>query len=206
MPSPIKMFEPSHSISWGGREESWVTMPRFQGFMISTFGNVKDFRGDDVEPYFNADGELCISLERYEWSYNGHLWKQMLRHFWHGNREGVEFRYEDGDETNLHINNLTPMYRNENGELEALKWRIDDHGNRVIDRRLGTKMVRIVETGDTYNTVKEVAEAIGGNATSVYSVLRGRAKSHRGFTFVMVDPTEEGVKGFRGPMKVYRGE
>jgi len=190
MPSPPKMYEPKRTINWGSSEEEWVSMVRFQGYMISTYGNVIDWKGNPVDPYFNDRDVLCIKVSRYEWSYDGPLWQQMLRHFWGGNRVGIEFRYEDNDPTNLHIDNLTPMYREDDGILRPVKWRIDAAGNRVIDRRLGSQSVKIRETGDVFPTVREAAEAIGGVPTQIYAVLRGRAKTHRGFTFELVDDVE----------------
>jgi hypothetical protein len=187
MPSPLKAFEPTRTINWGSREEEWISMARFQGYRISTYGNIIDWKGNPVEPYFNDSDVLCVRVSRYEWSFDGPLWMQMLRNFWGGNRLGVEFRYEDRDPTNLHIDNLTPMYRDNDGFLIPVKWRIDSRGNRVIDRRLGTKYVKIVESGDIFPTVRDAAEAIGGVPTQIYAVLRGRAKTHRGFTFELVD-------------------
>ncbi len=187
MPAPLKQFEPTRTINWGSPEEEWVSMARFQGYHISTFGNIVDWKGHSVEPYFNDENVLCVFVSRYEWSFDGPLWMQMLRNFWGGNRIGIEFRYEDGDATNLHLHNLTPMHRDEDGYLQPVKWRIDSKGNRVIDRRLGTKYVMVKETGDIFPTVRDAAEAIGGVPTQIYAVLRGRAKSHRGFTFELVD-------------------
>lgn len=187
MPAPDKQYEPRRTINWGKPEEIWVAMARFQGYQISSYGNVLDWKGNTVEPYYNDKDVLCIHVSRYEWSYDGPLWQQMLRHFWGGNRVGIEFRYEDNDPTNLHVDNLTPMFRDEEGNLKPVKWRIDAQGNRVIDRRLGMQSVKIVETGDVFSTVKEAAEAIGGVPTQIYAVIRGRAKTHRGFTFEFVD-------------------
>lgn len=169
------------------KEEMWRPMARFQGYQISSYGNVLDHHGEAVEPYFNDQDILCVKVSRYEWSYDGPIWQLMLRNWWQGNRANIEFKYVDGDTTNLDIDNLLPMHRDKNGFLNRTQWRIDDHGERVIDRRLSRLKVRIIETGNEFDTVRELADAIGGVPTQVYAVLRGRAKSHRGYTFETVE-------------------
>lgn len=166
--------------------EEWRDLRRFQGYKISNYATVVDWKGNIVQPYLNADGVVCMEVSRYEWSFNGPLWNLMLRAFWLGNILGVEFVYADGNPQNLYVGNLIPMARDSEGRLVDVKWRYDEQGNMVIDRRISGRRVKIVETGQEFDTVRELAEAISGNATSVYAVLRGMQKSHRGFTFESV--------------------
>ena len=43
--------------------------------------------------------------------------------------------------------------------------------------------VRVIETGEVYDSVQECAEAIGGNIHHIYHVIAGTRESHKGHTF-----------------------
>lgn len=45
------------------------------------------------------------------------------------------------------------------------------------------KTVTIIETGETFRTVRECADYIGGHSSGISNVVYGKRKSHKGFTF-----------------------
>ena len=55
-------------------------------------------------------------------------------------------------------------------------------GNDAVKYRK-IKKVFCVETGETYNTVKECAEAIGGTETGIYQVCNGKNKTYKKMHF-----------------------
>ena len=49
------------------------------------------------------------------------------------------------------------------------------------------KKVRIIETGEVFDSYREAANAIRGNRSCVYLALKGWRKGHKGYTFEYVD-------------------
>lgn len=172
--------------------ERWKSIGHFPHWKISTYGNILDPDGNLVEPYFDNDrlfngGDVpFVQLEQWEWFYKGPIWWQMMNTFFDGNRDGMKFEYVDGDSSNLYIENLIPVWMHPEHGWIAARWRIDPFGDRYIDRRLG-KRIQIVETGEIFNSVAEVARAIDGDRSNIYSVLRGRLMSTKGYTFLQIE-------------------
>lgn len=54
---------------------------------------------------------------------------------------------------------------------------------RKDPQRARARKVRIVETNEVFLTVENCARYIGGDASSIYRVLRGERISHKGYTF-----------------------
>lgn len=46
-----------------------------------------------------------------------------------------------------------------------------------------TKRVRIIETGEIFDSAEECAKAIGGNPSGISAVINGRQEKHMGLTF-----------------------
>lgn len=47
-----------------------------------------------------------------------------------------------------------------------------------------TKRVRILETGEIFDSAEECAKAIGGSTSGISKCINGRLERHKGFTFV----------------------
>lgn len=46
-----------------------------------------------------------------------------------------------------------------------------------------TRKIRVIETGEVYDSMKEAAKHIGGTAEGISRVIRGHQATHMGFTF-----------------------
>lgn len=77
----------------------------------------------------------------------------------------------DGDKTNNCVYNLEWCTRSENMR----------HAVRIGLAK--TEKVRIVETGETFNSSVECARAIGGTVSGIHDCKTGRQKQHRGYHF-----------------------
>jgi hypothetical protein len=51
--------------------------------------------------------------------------------------------------------------------------------------------VRIVETGEVFESLAQCARWIGGSSMTISRCLSGKRKTHLGFTFEYIIPTEE---------------
>lgn len=82
--------------------------------------------------------------------------------------EFKRIRFRDGDPSNNDIMNL-------------------DQGSQYSYRprrwRRNALRVRIAETGETFRSVSAAAGAVDGHATAIYRNIKGKQKSHMGYTF-----------------------
>lgn len=122
-------------------------------------------------------------------------------------RDGVRVRIvETGEEFNsiracafrldVDVTWLGKVTRGNNGLCTCKGYHIirveDPRANYDISRKeyRGRKgrAVRIVETGETFNSISECADAIGGSAGSICEILRGhnRRATHMGYHFEYV--------------------
>lgn len=51
--------------------------------------------------------------------------------------------------------------------------------------------IRIIETGETFETVSECAKYINGNVANICSCLKGKRETHKGYHFEMIKGNEE---------------
>lgn len=105
--------------------------------------------------------------------------------FYIGYNFGMEPIFQDGNRQNHALDNLEFVEAvGQNGDYREVRWR--EHGPyRKVDRRFGQR-IRVNETGEVYDSLDEVAAAIGGQKQNVSAVLNGRLKKHCGCTFSYV--------------------
>lgn len=59
-----------------------------------------------------------------------------------------------------------------------------------MPRGRGFRKVKVLETGEIYNSAAECAEAIGGDVTGISKVISGKRSHHKGYTFVWAGKSE----------------
>lgn len=163
----------------------WVSVPGFVGYELSSEG-VLNLRGQgDIRPTTYANGDLRFRIEQYSTLYYGPCWRLMATSWYLGYRLGMEPVFLDGDRTNHSLDNLEFVEVSaRSGDYETVRWRQEGKYRR-FDRRLG-RQIRDDRTGLVYNSLDEVAAAIGGQKQNVSAVLHGRLKQHCGRTFSYV--------------------
>lgn len=167
--------------------EKWLPIENMPYFLISSDGRLKNDKGLLLKPFMTNSGYLMIKL----WNRDEHRHKRYYIHrlvadtFYEGNHEGLEVNHIDGDKSNNFIGNLEWVTRSEN-QKHAIKtglhipYRLPIHPNEC-------KKVRIIETGEEFNSLTECANRIGGFKSAVSACLNGKAKSHLGYHFEEID-------------------
>lgn len=152
-------------------EEVWAAVDDFPDYAVSTHGRVINLRTNKtLKARPNFYGYTHVALRRDGRSFEVYVHHLVAKAFITGYREGVQIRHEEDNGDN-HVNNL----RFRRG---ARMGTVNKRPARAVSRR-----VKIIETGDIFLTVENLARYIEGDASSVYRVLRGERVSHKGLTF-----------------------
>lgn len=168
-------------------DEFKIGLSKYPGYKLSSEGYVEGPDGFKIEPYLDLEGLPSVNLKSDTWQFKGPIAWLMLHYMFIGNKDDVDIFYHDGNPLNTHIDNLMICYQPDGGrEWLPIKVSVLTSGMRSLDRRKAGKRVRIVETGEIFDTVKEAAEHIGGTPSNIYTFFRGGMKSYRGFTFERV--------------------
>lgn len=156
-------------------EEVWIPLEGYPNYAVSNFGEVKNVRsGILLKHRPDAKGYLRVSLS-HEGIVRDHYIHQLVAKCFFGRFEyGTQINWVNGDITDNFVGNLRLKRASRQAILDLAP---------PSDGRVWGKRVRIPETGAIYRTVRDCAKHIRGDYSSIYAVLRGDRKSHRGYTF-----------------------
>lgn len=166
---PLNVFE----------EEYWLTCWGFPGFKISSFGRVWDTKFDEevTQRFLKEDQQMRVILIDRPNEFRGYTWQMMFATFFQsGWGIGVDVAFRDGDPKNLSMFNLLFSI-----DGKPLIFRLNEETGIWHRFRKEARRVRIVETGEEFATVKELAAAIGGYSNTCYMVLRGQQQTTKGY-------------------------
>ena len=159
--------------------EEWRVIEEAPRYLVSNRGRVKNnITGRILRPGLNSDKYLCVVLSlgnRNTLSQKVHV--LVATAFVDGKAPGLEVNHIDTYKTNNCDWNLEWTTRSGNMQHAF--------ANGLYPRRGGK--IRIIETGEVFNTQQECADAINGDQSAVCGVLNGIRKHHKGFHFEYVD-------------------
>lgn len=156
-------------------EEIWAEVEGYPDYSVSNTGKVFSKISDRYLAYRLSDGGyprvvLTADGVRKDW-YVHHLVARAF--FAKPYKNGVHIRHVNGNKKNNHVGNLTIRRRIKDVELEMARPKKRKWGRRV----------RVIETDEIFRTVRECADAIGGDYSSIYACLRGDQQKHKGLTY-----------------------
>jgi len=151
--------------------EVWGEIEGFPNYAINNYGEIVNIKFNRyLKPRSNSRGYSHVILfsEGVRKEYYVH---QLVAMVFIGNyRQGMHIQHTDGDKSNNKVSNL------------KIRGRPADTLN-YTPKYIRGRRVMIVETGEVFINAYACAKYIGGHASNIYSCLRGRYKSHMGYTF-----------------------
>ncbi len=162
-------------------EELWKQIDDFPEYAVSTQGKVVNLKFDrPLEGVVTTNRYLKVTLRKDGQVYQQYVHQLVAAAFFTNWRRGVRVRHLDDNRSNNSVTNLS---------IAGGEYRVPP---RIKFSRITSQKVRIIETQETFRTVYDAADHIGGSASNIYRVLRGERSSHLGYTFEYVDYEVDG--------------
>ena len=158
--------------------EIWLPIKNFPKYDVSSNGRIKNvITGKILKPGRNPKGYLLITLYKNGKPHIKKIHRLVADAFYDGEHEGLEVNHIDGDKTNNCIWNLEWCTGSENIKHSY------ELGLRKPPRM---KMVKIIETGEIFESMSDCARSIGGTISGIYDCEKGRQSTHRGYHFKFI--------------------
>ena len=145
-------------------------------YSVDCHGNItSDKTGHRMTPCKSRWGYMNVCLRKNGKGKTEKVHRIVAKAFLPNPLNKREVNHIDGDKTNNELWNLEWATPSEN-----MKHAVEEG---LIHRR----KMRIVETGEVYESAVECAKQIGGSFANIYHCLNGERKTHRGYHYEYVD-------------------
>lgn len=178
---PSKLYDELHAIIDDGR--GWREHPNIKNVYVSDDGTILKYcagRWVEAPQYDTHDGykRAYINREHYHMA---HCF--VAEAFIPNLDDKPEVNHKNGIKSDNVVSNLEWVTESENTR----------HAYRSgLAKGRGTK-IRVLETGDVYDSERECARAIQGSQQNISACLRGKRQTCKGYHFEYVDAEEEVV-------------
>lgn len=163
--------------------EEWRKSKQFPNYEGSSEGRIRNSKtGRILKTQINERGYERLTLRRDKKQYSTSVHQVIANAFYDIDDTGLEVNHIDGNKLNNRIDNLEYCTRSAN-TLHALKMNLRKPPNQIG--------IKVVETGEVYNSVRECARSIGCDPYTIRSRLRGYDRSYKGYHFERVSLDEE---------------
>lgn len=180
-------------------EEIWKDIEDFHGYQVSNIGRVRSWlnnrHGIGVSSHIlvqcvdKETGYLKVNLQRDKRGHTKAVHVLVAEAFCGGKHPGHDVNHEDGNKLNNIYTNLTWVTRGDNIR-HAFK-----HGLKMPSKP-NQKAIRIIETGEIFNSISDCARAIGGRPHTICMCLDDKynRSAHKGLHFEYVDEDRRTVE------------
>lgn len=165
--------------------EKWLPIEDYPNYEVSSLGNIRNTRtGNLMRPWTMQNGYQAISLRNEYGRKNFYVHRLVADAFYDGDHDNFEINHIDGRKNNNFIGNLEWCTHSENTRHAIRNGLFTPH--RLPPHPHEGVRVRIVETGEVFDSLTECADAINGFKTAISACLLGKVKSHKGYHFEKV--------------------
>lgn len=172
-------------------DDKWNKVNGFPKYSVSSSGNVRnDSTGRMKELFVDTKGYLSVDLYSHGERKRFRVSRLVGEAFIDNPESKPQINHIDGNKLNNSVSNLEWVTAQEN-----VRHAFDNglcHPSRSMLGRKNPnagrhgKKVRIVETGEVFDSILECERAINGNNRHICDCLSGRQKTHRGLHFEYV--------------------
>lgn len=170
--------------------ELWKKVSSNSNYLVSNTGKVRRCGSDEDHSTKNTKGYLTIDLYSNGKRSTKRVHRLVAEEFVPNPDNKPEVNHIDGNKHNNNASNLEWVSKQENcrhawdNGLVKPSYGMLGKSNPNSGRK--GKPIRIIETGEIFDTLKDCEEAIDGNNRHINDCLRGRQKTHRGYHFEYV--------------------
>ena len=158
--------------------ERWLPINDFPKYEVSDKGNVRNAQtGKILHHGKNLKGYHIVSLYKNGGQYTKKVHRLVCSAFYGEPGNGFEINHKNGDKSDNSLSNLEWYTGSEN---------IQHAYNSGLRKPPRMKKVKIVETGEVFESMSDCARAIGGTVSGIYDCETGRQDTHRGYHFEWV--------------------
>ena len=160
--------------------ETWINSSKYPNYAVSDHGRVKKISTDKVLIATNdSRGYPAVTIIDDNGQHTKNVHRLVAETFIPNPEHKRTVNHKDGNKSNNHISNLEWNTLSENvthAYANGLKQRPDNAGSPK-------RAVRIVETGEVFESIGECARSINGDQAHICNCLSGRYHTHKGFHF-----------------------
>lgn len=157
--------------------EIWKPLRNFPSYNGSTEGRIINVRTQHIlKPTIDAKGYAIVGLRKNNKIYTRRV-HRVLADTYYGEHPGMDVRHKDENRLNNRVDNLIWVTRSETMKHAYEK------GTKKFWRQIP---IRVVESGNVYNTMKDCAIDIGCDPSDIRRYLLGERKSVKGYHFERV--------------------
>lgn len=170
--------------------EQWRIIKENDNYMVSNSGRIRRINSEHDKTPQDKHGYLSVDLYKNGRCSKRSIHRLVAQEFIANPYNKPEVNHIDGNKHNNHVSNLEWVTKKENcrhawdNGLVRPSYGMLGKTNPNSGRK-GIP-IRIVETGEVFDTLKECEEAINGNGRHINDCLRGRQRTHRGYHFEYV--------------------
>ena len=170
-------------------EEIWKDIDEFPNYQISNTGTV---RNKDthyiIKPQLSSSGYLTVRIRKHRGDYEKpalNIHRLVAEAFVEGGRPDLQVNHKDGNKLNNVASNLEWCTRKENSQHAMRLGLFNPEPPEPPKRK-----VRIIETGETFDSIRDCAKCLGVAEQHIWSCLNGYRSTRKGVHFAYIDSVE----------------
>lgn len=175
------------------QDEIWKDIDGFPGYQAGSYGNIRSFLNNRwgirdtyhilIPSLDKETGYLKVNLQKNGKGYTKSVHAIIAEAFHDGKHPGLDVNHIDGNKLNNNASNLEWCTRKENMKHAY------ENGLWSPDHAYRTRPVKILETGETFDSLTDCAKAIGGRPHTISMCLSDKynRSKHKGVRFEYID-------------------
>lgn len=167
--------------------EIWKEVGENDKYMVSNTGKIRRSGSNKDHSTRDKKGYKVVDLYRNSERVTRRVHRIVAEAFVPNPEGKTQVNHKDGNRHNNVASNLEWVTASENSK-HAWRTGLSKPSYSMLGRtnpNAGRKgrPIRVVETGEVFNTLKECEDAIDGNNRHINDCLKGRQRTHRGYHF-----------------------